>query len=206
MGEKYYPPEFKKEAFHCPHCQVYAEQSWKTLLIMAGHPSVWWCRCSYCNKFSVWIVDKYPAMLYPSDFHQGPPPHDDMPEEFKADYLEALSIVSKSPRGAAALLRLVLQKLLIQLGGKGKNMDKDIESLVKKGLPEEIQVALDTVRVIGNEAVHPGRLDLRDDRETAMMLFELINFIVEEQIARKKKRAAFIEKLPEPIRKKIQRT
>ncbi len=124
-------------------------------------------------------------MIYP-DLFQGPPPHEDMPEELKVDYLEALSIVNKSPRGAAALLRLVLQKLLIQLGGKGENMYKDIESFVKKGLPEEIQIALDTVRVIGNEAVHPGLLNLKDDRDTAMMLFELINFIVEEQIARKK--------------------
>lgn len=206
--EKYVAPELDKEAFHCPFCRVYAQQNWKPLFLSTGmyyqKSPIKVCGCLACENVSFWH-EPTKQMIYP-DIPQGPPPHEDMPEEIKADYLEALSIVSKSPRGAAALLRLALQKLLKELGEKGKNINDDIESLIKKGLPEEIQVALDTVRVIGNEAVHPGVLDLRDDQDTTMMLFELINYIVEEQIARKKRRAAFIEKLPEPIRKKIQRT
>jgi len=31
--------------------------------------------------------------------------------------------------------------------------------------------SLDIVRVIGNESVHPGVIDLKDDRHTALRLF-----------------------------------
>ena len=33
---------------------------------------------------------------------------------------------------------------------------EDIVSMVKRGLEEQVQKALDAVRVIGNNAVHPG--------------------------------------------------
>jgi hypothetical protein len=38
------------------------------------------------------------------------------------------------------------------------------------------------VRVIGNEAVHPGEMDLKDDRETAAKLFELVNYIAYDRV------------------------
>ena len=39
---------------------------------------------------------------------------------------------------------------------------------------------------IGNFAVHPGQLDLRDDVDTANKLFVFINVIVENQISQPK--------------------
>jgi hypothetical protein len=42
---------------------------------------------------------------------------------------------------------------------------QDIGELVKAGLPLEIQQSLDIVRVVGNNQVHPGILDVRDDPE-----------------------------------------
>ena len=51
---------------------------------------------------------------------------------------------------------------------------------MEKGLPEEVQQALDLLRVIGKESAVPGQLDPRDDQDTVMQLFELINFIVED--------------------------
>jgi hypothetical protein len=59
-----------------------------------------------------------------------------------------------------------------------------------------MQQALDAVRVIGNEAVHPGELDLSDDVETASSLFGLVNIIAEEMISRKKRVQAVYDKIP----------
>jgi len=39
---------------------------------------------------------------------------------------------------------------------------------------------MDSLRVIGNNAVHPGEMDLTDDTEAASALFNLLNFVVEE--------------------------
>lgn len=119
-----------------------------------------------------------------------------MSDDIKRDYNEAGSIVFQSPRGAAALLRLAIQKLCKELGEPGKDLNRDIQSLVDKGLNEPVQQALDAVRVIGNEAVHPGTMDLRDDRATAMTLFGLVNLIVEEMVTRKNRAISVYSTLP----------
>ena len=124
-------------------------------------------------------------------------PNIDLEQDIIDDYLEATNIVNKSPRGAVALLRLVIQKLCKQLGEEGKNINQDIASLVKKGLPITIQKALDIVRVVGNDAVHPGQIDLRDDQETAYKLFDLINIIAHTMITQPKEISALYETLPE---------
>jgi hypothetical protein len=104
-----------------------------------------------------------------------------MPDNTRAVYEEAQGIVEDSPRGAAALLRLAIQYLCADLGEHGK-LDDAIGNLVSRGLPKQVQQALDTVRVVGNNAVHPGEIDV-DDRETAGALFDLLNLITEYMIA-----------------------
>lgn len=102
------------------------------------------------------------------------------------------------------MLRLAIQKLCFELGGKGKKIDDDIGSLVRKGLSPGVQQALDAVRVIGNEAVHPGTLDLRDDSDTAGRLFDLVNIITEQMISNPKHVKELYDKLPEFKRKAIE--
>lgn len=115
-----------------------------------------------------------------------PEPVEHMPNDVKADFLEARLVVQTSPRSAAALLRLALQKLMPHLGMDGKNINTDIAELTNRGLSSELQTALDVVRVIGNESVHPGELDMRDDVETALMLFNILNWVVESTISPQK--------------------
>jgi len=50
-----------------------------------------------------------------------------------------------------------------ELGQKGENLNADIGDLVKAGLRIQVQRSLDIVRVVGNNQVHPGTLDVRDD-------------------------------------------
>jgi predicted naringenin-chalcone synthase len=128
-----------------------------------------------------------------------------MPEEVQKDFEEARTIVMQSPRGACALLRLAVQKLCSELGESGTNINDDIAALVQKGLSVEVQQALDSLRVIGNNAVHPGEMDLTDDTETASALFELLNFIVEDRISQPKKREEIFAKLPAKAVAAIQR-
>jgi hypothetical protein len=136
-------------------------------------------RCYSCGAYAVWHAD---SLLYPAH-HFEVEPNDDMPEDVKRDFEEAASVVNVSARGAAALLRLCIQKLMPHLNEKGDNLNDDIKSLVAKGLDPRIQQALDVVRVIGNNAVHPGQIDLKDDKATAIKLFELVNTIVTATIS-----------------------
>lgn len=101
------------------------------------------------------------------------------------------------------MLRLAVQRLCGELGEKSKDINADIASLVKKGLPLPIKNALDVVRVIGNNAVHPGKLSDEDIAEVAIPLFELVNAIVEDRIARPKALNELYLRLPEGARKAI---
>jgi hypothetical protein len=134
-------------------------------------------------------------MLSPSNGN-APLPNDDLPEDIKNDYEEARGIVALSPRGAAALLRLAIQKLCAHLGERGRSIDDDIAALVKKGLPPRVQPALDAVRVVGNEAVHPCTISLQDNPEIAASLFGLVNFIAEKMITEPKEIDALYASLP----------
>jgi hypothetical protein len=135
-------------------------------------------KCESCGEPTIWHGR---AMIYP--IHAvGEQPNTDLPEDIRADFEEARLIANFSPRGAAALLRLAIQKLCAHLGQSGKNINSDIAALVASGLPQKVQQALDSVRVIGNDAVHPGTIDLRDDIETVNKLFRLVNFIAHKTI------------------------
>jgi hypothetical protein len=142
-------------------------------------------------------------MVYPQ-ISPAPLPHEDMPTDVKTDYEEARAIASASPRGAAALLRVAIEKLCVALQAKGKNINEQIGSLVSSGLPVQIQQALDAVRVIGNNAVHPGKMDPADVASIAHSLFALVNLIVEDRITRPKMVEAVFASLPEGARKAIE--
>lgn len=133
--------------------------------------------------------------MYFPDTGTNPNPNPEMPEKVKSLYLEAAAISSKSPRGAAALLRLSIQILCKELGEKGLNINEDIKSLVAKGLPEIVQQSLDIVRVTGNQAVHPGQIDT-DNQQVVKQLFELLNVIVEYMIALPKRISGLYASLP----------
>ncbi len=135
-------------------------------------------KCFNCDECSIWIHDN---LVYPR-MGKVPLANIDLSDDIRNDYNEAGSILDLSPRGAAALLRLAIQKLCKELGKSGENLNEDIGELVSDGLATKVQMSLDIVRVIGNNAVHPGKLDF-DDRSTALSLFTLLNLIADQMIS-----------------------
>ena len=206
----YVAPKFNLEAFNCPFCNTYAYMAWNS-------GSEWdfsnyrEAKCYKCKKKSLWRkemhVDPFVGvknvgfMIYP-DTGNAPFPVEDMPEDVKADYMEAASIFSKSHRGGAALLRLALQKLLKHLGKEGKNINDDIRALAGDGsLPAKVIQVADTLRITGNNAVHPGTMSDEDFDDVAEKMFDLINFIVRKAITEPKELDELYLKVPESARK-----
>lgn len=196
--ENYSAPEYKKSAFHCPYCNTYSNFSWNQLYAGSAWINLQRGRCTHCEGDVIWLIESETEgveMIYPR-VSNAPMPNKDMPETCRKDYLEAREICNQSPRGAAALLRLCIQKLCIHLGESGKNINNDIAELVKKGLPVQIQQALDVVRVVGNNAVHPGEISVEDDLTLVLNIFQLINMIVDNRITQPKKISELYSSLP----------
>ncbi len=222
------PPSITRVSFCCPHCGAFAHNEWFHLygrqlgsakaptmlpvdtLFRAGGSTVHnstnfgnfnVSQCISCQKYSVWVVDR---LVYPPA-RTGPPPNNDLPDEVKTTYEEARAILSLSPRAAAAMLRVCIEMLVGHLKADGDTLDKQIGDLVKRGLQKSVQQALDAVRVIGNEAVHPGQMDLNDKPDTAEALFKLVNLIADRMISEEKEVAEIYKILPDGKREAIER-
>ncbi|MFL1515314.1 DUF4145 domain-containing protein [Pseudomonas prosekii] len=206
---QYIQPEFLLKAFTCMYCGVLTSCHWRKLYRDHGNSSIYsgfyQCECDHCRKQSLW-QETTPAdrsyegidtgiLILPAEL-LCPQPHAELPLDCVSDFQEAREIFGSSPRGAAALLRLCLQKLCIHLGGKGSNINEDIGQLVKRGLAPQAQQALDLVRVTGNSAVHPGEISLEESPEHVIVMFEMINLIVEELIGRPRQIAEMFSNLP----------
>jgi hypothetical protein len=150
-------------------------------------------RCFVCKRLAIWLGDR---LTYPSRSADAPEPNVDLPADIRQDYEEAAEVLPVSPCAAAALLRLAIQKLCCAILGRDGGIDEMIGELVGQGLPVKVQQALDVVRVVGNEAVHPGTLDLKDDHATTGTLFGLVNLITDVMISQPKHVEALYGALP----------
>lgn len=195
--------------FICPYpnCRVYAQHSWGMIQSLiaytgtggavgrtyAGSDKIAFAFCTSCRQESIFVNGQ---LVHPLQ-SAAPPPSTDMPADLIIDFEEARQILPQSPRGAAALLRLVVQKLLPHIGATKADINSGIKELVEGGvINAQLQQALDSVRVVGNEAVHPGTMDLKDDEVTALALFNLVNFIVQKAITEPNEVAAIYNSLP----------
>lgn len=204
---KYIEPTFDCETFTCPHCNTLAQHCWdehkfqidvNEMLDGISYHEVHISRCFSCRNKTIWI-DK--QLVYPSI--SAPEPNSDMPESVLILYKEAGDIYTKSPRSACALLRLAIEKLCNELGEQ-ESINTNIKNLVSKGLSSKVQKALDLVRVIGNNAVHPGQIAFDvDSIETARILFGLINVIVSNMITEPNKIDSLFQELPQTQKEQI---
>ena len=198
----------------CPHCRTLIQYDRKRFFVEGFSPSMrrtyfentfglGYVSCISCNE--VFIL-RNKQIIYPKNVQNNvDSPCQDLSEEVKNDYIEASDILNLSPRGSCAILRLCIEKICDTCKAKGNSLDKKIGWLVQnQGLRSDIQKALDTVRVIGNEAVHPGVLDLKDDLPTAQQLFVLVNFVADELLTKRKILKEMYKRIPKEKKKAIE--
>lgn len=213
MNKNYVAPDYMKDSFTCPHCgtmslmhyQCISYQGDQVLSIVPkkkiGTGWVEIASCQNCKKKIIWVDNIY---AYPDIVAEEANP--DMPESVKQLYEEAGLIYNKSPRAACALLRLAIDRLCNELGETDRDINKNIGALVKNGLPQSVQQALDVVRVVGNKAVHPGQISFDvDDKGTATMLMRLLNIIVERMITEPNEINSLYQGLPESVKESIEK-
>lgn len=204
----YTAPRLDAEGFNCPFCKAYSHQIWShghayTDMSYSQISEVKFALCAKCKKHSIWYSYK---MVHPL-LGGAPIHHQDLPYDISLDYEEASTVLALSPRSSAALLRLAIEKLTnhILQSEVGRDLNENIKKLVGKGLPISVQQSLDILRVIGNNALHPGQLDLKDDQHTALKLFELVNLITDYMITKPQQTNALYQSLPEDARKAIEK-
>lgn len=214
MQDNYTPPKLGANAFNCPYCRAYTGQTWEYIssrnleikyLEEAPkdiYPYTYNTQRSICDKCKgecLWIEER---MVFP-DTNHAPPPNDDLSDEIKEIYNEAAEVLSKSPRSATALLRLTLEKLCKEQGKDNKGLKENIDFLIEeKDLSPRIRKSMETVRIIGNGAVHPGLWDPYDNIETATIIFKLINIIANKLISEPKEFDSLYDPLPDSKKRK----
>lgn len=190
-----WPIELMAEVYTCPFpgCGVLAGRASQTYgWGIVGK------QCTACQRIEVWFQDPAPEgrLVYPIA-SAAPPPDPGLTGEALTDFREAAEVLPHSARAAAALLRLAIERLVKDVAGHSGDLNEGIGVLVREhALPVRVQQALDIVRVIGNEGVHPGTLDLRDDQDTALQLFALVNLIAEYTISMPTRVGAMYSMLP----------
>lgn len=198
----------------CPYCRSISAHTWyyglgcnnvKSGTTSNGQPillpefAIIRATCNSCGKDSIWKKERKSqkeTLVIPKSTGSIDSPNPDMPDKIAKIYNEAALVLNDSPRASAALARLAIDELTAQLDTEGSNLNDRIGKLVEKGLPIEIQQSLDIVRVIGNNAVHPGKIDVSDNTEMATALLELLNIIVDNRISQPKKIAEMYANLP----------
>lgn len=206
MRERYGQPYIS--LFTCPHCGI-NDLEYLGYSLSEDFSSRYNCTvpaelelavCKRCWAGSLWFDSE---LIYPLAEHS-PEPHSDLPNDVRVIFEEARSIRDASPRAAAALLRLAVERLCHHLGGTGK-LNDCIGHLVNQGLSERAQKVFDIVRLVGNDAVHPGQIDIKDNAQIVDQLFILINSIAAEVIMLQRITHEAYAGLPESKRAEIRK-
>ncbi|REG08746.1 DUF4145 domain-containing protein [Pelolinea submarina] len=163
----------------CPHCGVAFHEDWS---LVANGPvcfdgtigtGIEYDICPECNEPIIRVVhgpvenedfleddneevildDK--KIVYPYSIEIGL--SEDIPDIYKEDFIEAMKLMSQSPKASAALSRRLLQKLLIDEAKiKGASLSIQIEKFCSNDdIPSVLKESVDAIRNIGNFAAHP---------------------------------------------------
>ncbi|WP_436867355.1 DUF4145 domain-containing protein [Mammaliicoccus sciuri] len=127
-------------------------------------------------------------------------PNKDMPINIKDLYNEASSVFELSPRSSLAIIRLALDLLCIELGAKeNDNLFNKVEWLYNENvIDSELKELAHGVRGLGNGAVHPRNIDEEINKDDAIIVFELMNIIVQEKITKVNRKRDLVNRFKTP--------
>jgi hypothetical protein len=129
--------------------------------------------CHSCNGFSLWVSG---LLMFPTKI-------DKKPEFVEEDIDEAAAVLKKFPRGATALMRVCIQKLVPLLEDSGKDQSQRIDSLVRKGLEMEIEQSTEVLRVLRGDSAQLNPLESQADRETALRFLDSLKAVLERRMS-----------------------
>jgi hypothetical protein len=129
--------------------------------------------CHSCNGFSLWVGG---LLVFPTRI-------DKTPELVEDDLDEAAAILDKFPRGATALMRVCIQKLVHLLEENGNALNQRVSSLVRKGLEMEMQQAMEVLQVLRLDPVQLNPLESQADRETALRFLDSLKEVLERRMS-----------------------
>ena len=149
--------------------------------------------CFNCNEMCLWARDQ---LVWPRSAG-GPAPKLHASPDLRRDDEEASQTLEASPRGAAALLRLAIEKLCKELGESGEAPKDDIAALVQEDVDARVQKVLDAMRIIESNAVRPAKIGGDDNGATTEALSGLVNLICEKMIMEPRHQQAVYTRLRE---------
>jgi hypothetical protein len=152
--------------------------------------------CFHCNEMCLWVYDQ---LVWPRRAGD-PEPKLHAPPNVRRECEKATQTLEASPRGAAALLRLAIEKLCKELEVSEESLKDDIAFFVREDVDARVQKVLDAARIIESNAVRAGQIGLGDDRATAETLSGLVNLICEKMIMEPRHLQAMYTKLREGAR------
>ena len=126
--------------------------------------------CHSCNGFPLWVGS---LLVFPTKI-------DKTPELAEEDLDEAAAILNKFPRGATALMRVCIQKLVPLLEDNAEELNQRVSSLVRKGLEMEMQQSMEVLQVLHSTQLNP--LESQADRETALRFLDSLKEVFERRM------------------------
>ena len=219
-------PSLQATAFSCPHCDAFAQQHWWSLgASQRPHPpgilepstdnlririvarglsgsfvkGAFVSQCTHCQGLAIWIRDQ---MIYPLR-GGAPQPNADLPEDIRRDYDEAGSILDLSPRGAGGAAAACPREALQTCRGLQQEPQREYCRDGRRRPQSRCSKGIDSLRVIGNHAVHPGQIDALDERASAETMFRFLNIVAAKLISEPKSIEEAYEALPETARAAI---
>ena len=149
-------------------------------------------RCYNCKGFTVWMRDRLvfpvrgdePPDVVEVDFEEVAEDVQETAEdeEVSEDFEEAAAILNKFPRGATALMRVCIQKLVPLLKQDGNYLNDYISSLVRKALEVEIQQSMEVLQVLRKDPGQPSKLETQEDKEMALRFVDSLKAILERRM------------------------